>query len=53
LTDFWQENDMMGLTSRCISQEDFTICPLTHSNIARFINAPGPQEEPNVMFCFS
>jgi len=39
---------MMGLTNRCISEEDLFICPFTHANIARYIHAPGPKEKPNV-----
>jgi hypothetical protein len=48
LTEFWNEDDMMGLTSICISDKDLTICPLTHSNLARYINSPGPKEKNNV-----
>jgi len=37
---FWNDDDMMGLTNRCISEEDLSICPFTPTNIARYINVP-------------
>ena len=46
--DFWEDTDVYELTSFNDSSRDVVICPVTHCNIAKFINAPGPKEKANV-----
>jgi hypothetical protein len=39
---------MYDLTTFGDSRKDVVLCPITHTNIARFINCPGPDEKANV-----